>query len=99
MQRRWIIEGNATPGLRGLITLCWDQGMFKLLGIKLCTDTKEIVNMNYENQLEESSNILRMWTKRQQTQLGKIIILTTLALCKITHPYITLLRLCVVIAS
>ena len=72
------------------MNFCWDPGIFKVLGIKFCIDTKQIVNINYENKLEEIRKIFRVWTKRQLTPLGKITILKTLAISKITHLFITL---------
>ena len=72
------------------MNFCWDPGIFKVLGIKFCIATKQIVNINYENKLEEIRKMFRVWTKRQLTPLGKITILKTLAISKITHLFITL---------
>ena len=52
----------------------WDPGIFKVLGIKFCTDTDRINEINYEDKLLEIQRILKRWNKRQLTPLGKITV-------------------------
>ena len=43
------------------INFCWDPGIFKVLGIKFCTDTGRISEINYEDKLLEIQRILNRW--------------------------------------
>ena len=53
------------------VNFCWDPGILRVLGVKFSTDTKQRVLINYENKLDEIHKILRVWTRRQLTPLGK----------------------------
>ena len=56
------------------MNFCWDPGIFKVLGIKFCTDIDRISEINYENKLIEIQRMLRRWNRRQLTPLGKITV-------------------------
>ena len=69
---------------------CWDPGIFKYLGITFSTNINEITNLNYEGKLIEIHNLLNKWKKRQLTPFGKITVIKTLALSKITHLFMSI---------
>ena len=72
------------------MNFCWDPGIFKVLGIKFCTDTDRISEINYEDTLLEIQRIMKRWNKRQLTPLGKITVVKTLAVSKIIHLFTNL---------
>ena len=69
---------------------CWDPGIFTYLGVKFSLDIDTIPSLNYSNKLEEIKKILLVWKKRQLTPFGKITVLKTLAISKITHLFLTI---------
>ena len=73
----------------------WDPGgaqnsKFKYLGIIFPTNTSSIVQLNFENKLFEVNKILRTWNKRFLTPFGKITVIKTLALSKLTYLFMNL---------
>ena len=65
----------------------WDPGTFRYLGVIFSTQVNEIVRLNYENKLEDIRKILKIWHKRQLTPFGKITIIKTLGISKLTHLF------------
>ena len=71
------------------MTLCPDEGLdwtdtFTLLGIQF--DSKlEKMEVNYATKLEEIRKLLHSWQFRYLTPYGKIVILKSLALSKLSH--------------
>ena len=64
----------------------WDPGTsFKIIGIKFSVHTKNIVKLNYEDKLQEIKRALYKWKRRKLTPLGKIAIIKTMIISKITH--------------
>ena len=68
----------------------WDPGgpnesIFKYLGIKFSTDIKNIVHLNFENKINEIEKLLKIWSQRSLTPFGKITVIKTLALSKLTY--------------
>ena len=72
------------------MNFCWDPGIFKVLGVTFSTVTKQMNEINYDTKLVEIKNILNAWKRRQLTPLGKITVIKTLAMSKITHLFINL---------
>ena len=73
----------------------WDPGgeqnsKFKYLGIIFSTNTSNIVQLNFENKLLEVNKILKTWNKRFLTPFGKITVIKTLALSKLTYLFMNL---------
>ena len=70
----------------------WDPGgeidsKFKYLGIYFSTNTKKISNLNYANKLSEIEKLLKVWSKRFLTPYGKVTVIKTLALSKLTYLF------------
>ena len=65
----------------------WDPGTFRYLGIIFSTQVKEIVRLNYENKIQEIQKLLQTWNKRQLTPFGKITIIKTLGVSKLTYLF------------
>ena len=73
----------------------WDPGgacnsKFKYLGIFFSTNIENIVILNYENKLDEINKILKSWNKRPLTPFGKITVIKTLALSKLTYLFLNI---------
>ena len=69
----------------------WDPGTsFKIIGILFSTDIKTIPHLNYKDKLDEMKRILQKWKKRQISPLGKITIIKSLVISKITHLLLNL---------
>ena len=69
----------------------WDPGTsFKIVGIKFSTNIRSITNLNFDDKLNEIRRTLSKWKKRQITPIGKIAILKTLIMSKITHLLINI---------
>ena len=64
---------------------CWDPGNFTYLGIKF-----SMPDINYSDKLKELKNVQLVWKKRQLIFFGKIMVLKTLVISKITHLFLTL---------
>ena len=70
----------------------WDPGgeinsNFKYLGIIFSTNTDQIVQLNYGSKLNEIQKLLRTWSKRSLTPFGKITVIKTLAISKLTYLF------------
>ena len=73
----------------------WDPGgkdnsKFKYLGIIFSTNINNIVNLNFENKLQEIEKLLKTWNKRLLTPFGKITVIKTLAISKLTYLFMNL---------
>ena len=68
----------------------WDPGgpnasKFRYLGIYFSTDIDSIIELNFHNKLEQIEKIFKVWSKRSLTPYGKITVIKTLALSKLTY--------------
>jgi hypothetical protein len=72
------------------LKFAWNPVTFKVLGIIFCTNMNEIVLLNYENKLVQMRKLLNSWSRRHLTPFGKITVLKTLALSKLTHLFMNL---------
>ena len=72
------------------MNFCWDPGIFQVLGIKFSTDTTQTSSINFEAKISEIRKILNNWSRRQITPLGKITVVKTLVLLKLTHLFVNL---------
>ena len=65
------------------LPLNWDN-KFKLLGIEF-DNNLEKMDSNYSTKIEEITKLLNCWIYRNVTPYGKIVIIKTLALSKLSH--------------
>ena len=68
----------------------WDPGTFKTLGIHFSTKTEEISKLNFEGKIDEIKREIARWKKRHLTPLGKITIIKTLIISKLTYLFINI---------
>ena len=71
------------PNLCPNLALDWAQ-KFKLLGVEF-DNNLETINQNYEIKLKEMRKILDCWMYRSLTVYGKITVIKTLVLSKVSH--------------
>lgn len=67
------------------LNLNWNPETFRVLGFIFSVNIHEIVLLNYEDKLTEMRKLLNTWSKRNLTPFGKITVLKTLIVSKITH--------------
>ena len=72
------------------INLDWNPVTFKVLGVVFSTDVLEIVTINFENNLNEMKKVLTAWSRRNLTPFGRITVIKSLVISKITDLLINL---------
>ena len=65
--------------------LSWDNTIFTVLGVKFSTNLSDMVNINYDNKIEEIKNMFLCWSKRNLSPVGRLVVIKTLALAKLNH--------------
>ena len=71
--------------------LKWNHdGVFKLLGISYDLGTDDFTYANYEDRLTKIQNILKNWTLRNLTLIGKVTIVKTLVMPQLVHLFTSL---------
>lgn len=68
----------------------WNPDTFKVLGVVFSTNVNEISSLNYNDKLNDILKTIKPWTRRQLTPFGKITILKTLVLSKLTYLFINI---------
>ena len=68
----------------------WNPSKFKVLGIWLSTTLEDCVNLNYTENFFEIRKLFHIWCKRNITPLGRIAVLKSLMLSKLTHLWLLL---------
>ena len=67
------------------INLDWNPVTFTVLGVVFSTDVLEIVSINFENKLNEMKKVLNAWSRSNLTPFGRITVIKSLVIFKITH--------------
>lgn len=65
--------------------LVWGTTAFKLLGITFDVDLDKVIDTNYTDRIAQLKNFVKLWRRRFLTPLGKITVIKSLMLPKITH--------------
>ena len=68
----------------------WTEENFTILGIKFNAALINIDNINFNDKIANLKKEIVSWSKRNLTPLGKITVIKTLLLSKITHLFISL---------
>ena len=68
----------------------WDPGTFKILGIVFSTEIKDIVSLNFNDKLDELRRDISKWKRRSLTPLGKITLIRTVFVSKLTYLFLNL---------
>ena len=72
------------------IDLDWTDEPFVVLGIKISTKLEEMMDLNFLEKLNDIRKNICSWKKRNLTVLGKITVVKTILLSKLTHLFISL---------
>ena len=67
------------------LNLNWNPVTFNVLGVVFSADMHEMVPINSENKLNEMKKVLHAWSRRNLMLFGKISVIKTLVISKITH--------------
>ncbi len=67
------------------INLDWNPVIFTVLGVVFSTDVLEIVTISFENKLNEMKKVLNAWSRGNLTPFGRITVIKSLVISKITH--------------
>ena len=70
--------------------MAWNPKKFKILGVWFTNDLEECVVLNLSDKLNEIRQLFKIWIKRQLTPLGRIAILKSLILSKLTYLWLLL---------
>ena len=68
----------------------WCDGQFDSLGITFSVDLQNMIDLNYLKVKTDISKLLNQWQKRNITVLGKITVVKTLALSKLSYFLLSL---------
>ena len=68
----------------------WDPGSFKILGIIFSINLDEMIALNFKDKLNEVTRDIARWRKRNLTPFGKITVIKTLVLSKLTYLFTNL---------
>jgi hypothetical protein len=80
--------GNRNYSLKNGKEITWQsEGRFTLLGMEYDLDEDEFTRINYENKIKDFEKTLNPWMTRNLTVYGKICILKSLALPKLSHLF------------
>ena len=74
----------------GDFKLDWSQGPFKILGVTFAIEVYNIWDLNANDILNKVKFVLKQWTKRKITLMGRISIIKPLAVSKCVHLFISL---------
>ena len=66
------------------INLDWNPVTFTVLGV-FSTDVLEIVKISFENKLNSMKKVLNAWSRMNLTPFGRITVIKSLVVSKITH--------------
>lgn len=67
------------------LNLKWNPASFRILSVEFTSDLKNITDINISNQIPIMEQLIKNWTNRFLTPIGKITVLKTLVLPKIIH--------------
>ena len=67
--------------------LNWSQEPFKFLGIHFSVDLSEMVEMNYSKVICKAKNLIKSWSRRLLSTLGRITVIKSLVLPLFTHIF------------
>ena len=83
-------EKNSNVRYMTHFDMVWNPQKFKILGIWLTNDVKDCTDINYSEKLGEMKQLYKVWVKRQLTPLGRVAVLKSLILSKLTHLWLLL---------
>ena len=68
----------------------WGKGSFKLLGLNFHVDLDKMIDLNFNEKILALENKIKIWKRRYLSPLGKITVIKSLLIPKLTHLFISL---------
>ena len=68
----------------------WSQDPFSFLGITFTVDLSNIIEINYRDKINSIRKMVNMWSKRNVSTIGRITVVKSLMVPKLTHLYMSL---------
>ena len=81
---------NSVTKLCPELVLSWDENSFNLLGVTFSKNLNEITDLNYTQKIKAIDLLVKAYSKRILTPIGKIVVIKTLALPKINQLIMSL---------
>ena len=87
-----ITLGNTRNDIRYMpnLDLEWNPKTFTVLGIEFNKKLQNLLYINLNRKVNEINSLIKVWSKRNLTPLGRITVLKSLIIAKITHIMMTL---------
>ena len=70
--------------------LQWGKEKFTLLGIEFCVNLHQIPKLNFDKKLTKLKSLIKSWSRRTLTPIGKIHIIKSLLISQFNHLFISL---------
>lgn len=87
----WIgAKKYSTDSIKTRWKLAWGASQFKLLGITFNVDLSTMVTLNFADKILQLKSSVKQWNRRCLTPLGKITVIKSMLLPKITHLLLSL---------
>lgn len=68
----------------------WNPPKFKILGLWFCNDLEKMAELNFTNKINEIKQLMNVWLQRTSTPLGRVAVLKSLILSKLTYLWMLL---------
>ena len=72
------------------IPLIWSDSPFTYLGLVFSVDLPDMISLNYEKKLKDIRTLTSSWSKRLLSPIGKITVVKTIMLSRLTHLFISI---------
>jgi hypothetical protein len=70
--------------------LTWGITSFKLLGVNFDIDLAKLEKINFEDKILEMKQLIKQWSRRNLTVIGRITVVETLILPLFNHLFLSL---------
>ena len=70
--------------------LTWTQEPFTFLGIKFSVDLENMIELNFDAKVNDIKKMIQSWNRRYLSTAGKITVVKSILLPKLTHLFIAL---------
>ena len=65
--------------------MCWTNDPVVVLGVRISTDLKELVQINFEALIPKIENQIKMWNMRELSLYGKVLIIKTFLMSQLVY--------------
>ncbi|PJE77966.1 hypothetical protein CI610_03105 [invertebrate metagenome] len=72
--------------------LFWSNEPFTFPGVKFSPNLSELADLNYCDKLKEIKSLIHIWSKRCLSPIGRITVVKSIILSKLTHLFISIRR-------